>query len=1176
MLDRLSMLANRYRKCWHAFVVLSVALLTSGTIITGTAAEEQAKYQVFPLANNFGFEKFAPGPRKRSGVNYDLAKRVRMAFIELDRQALEYEQMVASGKQPAEKLQAEGVLKETEARLSSQFGQKVKIRNRPGGQGIRELKIRDGTDLSDSATLADSAAARAASDDFLDKYRGLLRLEHSASELVMKQRKTDDLQRHQFRYGIEFNGVQAWPSEIIVQTDAEGKVDLLSGAYSPYDRRLAHKPAVSRERAIEIAKSEVEKKLHTGPLGTVKRSWQSIKAELIVYTPSEYRPRLAWRVNIEAGVDIRWLVIVDASKGGILTSFNQVAEANVVGSGKDLYNLTRPLNVWKQDSMHYLVDTSKSMFDPTSTPPNPNTTRGAIVVLDARNQGPDGNFTSYYITSMSNDSGWLADGVSAAYGLSQTYEYFRDRHDRNSLDGEGGGLLGFVRVGQQFGNAFYNGTAMYFGDGRPYVRSIDVVAHELSHGVTRHSANLIYQDQSGALNESFSDILGEMVEAYTEGSPDWLKGGPSIDWTIQNYANPNSVDCLANVPCPAKLSEFISTDLDNGGVHLNSSIINHAFYQLAVALPGAIGLHDAEWIFYRSLTTKLGPRSEFIDARLGAISSAEELFGTDSPQALKTAEAFDLVEIFDVPPSRSPMPSTPVSDEDSTLFMYYDSLWHGYRLGRKENALNDSSGGSKLINENRYSFTKQYRLSISGDGELAVFVNSRDDACLVQTDGAAWQCLGLEGKIHSVAVSPDRNQLAFVLLDDFGKPLNTIRYIDTNNEENNRTIELRAPVLDGGTVNVEWADTMQFNLNNDVIVYDALNRRTLPNGDQVNFWSIYSYNITSDRTSVVVWPQASIDVGFPALGYTTGDRMVFEVIDTTANQSTSVVISDLRSGKSNQLAQFNTTGYAVPTFNGDDTQVVFSVPDSTTTGFSLVSWQLAADGISPQGSAKLWLRNGKYGVVYRRGKYMPPQYFSVTLDKVGGTDGLITSSPTGIICGSTCSDQFQSGTQVTLSVGGANDVFAGWSGAKCSGTGNCTFIVSADTQVTAIFEPDSDGDGVIDVDDNCPTVPNSDQADLDNDNQGNVCDTDDDGDGMSDSYEQSNGLDPLNPGDAEEDFDSDGLYNQREAVLGTRADNPDTDGDGTNDGTEVQNNRNPLVNEPSVIQMILNEILSRD
>src|ERR1051325_9432338 len=133
------------------------------------------------------------------------------------------------------------------------------------------------------------------------------------------------------------------------------------------------------------------------------------------------------------------------------------------------------------------MDTSKAMFDPTSTPPDPKKTRGAIVIMDSKNtpatDNPQtlGDFVQ--ATSTSGTSGWVADAVSAAFGLSLTYDYYRQHHDRNSLDGKGSTIVGIVRVGLKFPNAFWDGqnNVMVFGDGYP--KGVDVCGHELTHGV---------------------------------------------------------------------------------------------------------------------------------------------------------------------------------------------------------------------------------------------------------------------------------------------------------------------------------------------------------------------------------------------------------------------------------------------------------------------------------------------------------------------------------------------------------------------------------------------------------------------------------------------------------------------------------------------------------------------
>src|SRR5262249_14428744 len=134
-------------------------------------------------------------------------------------------------------------------------------------------------------------------------------------------------------------------------------------------------------------------------------------------------------------------------------------------------------------------------------------------------------------TSSSATSGWNADAVGAAYGLGQTYDYYLERHARNSLDGAAGSISGFVRVGINWRNAFWTQQykIMVVGDTLP--NGLDVCAHELTHGVifsTGDGGILNYHDQPGALNESLADIFGENVEARTKGTNDWEMGEDTV------------------------------------------------------------------------------------------------------------------------------------------------------------------------------------------------------------------------------------------------------------------------------------------------------------------------------------------------------------------------------------------------------------------------------------------------------------------------------------------------------------------------------------------------------------------------------------------------------------------------------------------------------------------------
>jgi Zn-dependent metalloprotease len=189
--------------------------------------------------------------------------------------------------------------------------------------------------------------------------------------------------------------------------------------------------------------------------------------------------------------------------------------------------------------------------------------------------------------------------VNEAYdGLGATYKFYWEVFQRNSIDDQGMQLNGEVHFGQNYDNAFWNGSRMIFGDGDGEVltrttAAVDVIGHELTHGVTEHTASLAYSGQSGALNESISDVFGIMVKQYITGQTvqqsDWLIGegivGPALQGkALRSMAAPGTA--YKGDVQPATMAGFVRTTRDNGGVHINSGIPNFAFYNVAMALGG--------------------------------------------------------------------------------------------------------------------------------------------------------------------------------------------------------------------------------------------------------------------------------------------------------------------------------------------------------------------------------------------------------------------------------------------------------------------------------------------------------------------------------------------------------------------------------------------------------------
>lgn len=199
----------------------------------------------------------------------------------------------------------------------------------------------------------------------------------------------------------------------------------------------------------------------------------------------------------------------------------------------------------------------------------------------------------------------IADpAVDEAYdALGKTHEFFWQVFGRDSIDGHGFPLIGTVHYGVEYENAFWNGAQMVFGDGdgeifNRFTLSLDVVAHELAHGITESEAGLVYFNQSGALNESMSDVFGVLVRQFSlkqaADQADWLIGAELLTDKVQgaalrSMANPGSAyddPLLGKDPQPGHMRDFIDTRDDNGGVHLNSGIPNRAFYLAATAVGG--------------------------------------------------------------------------------------------------------------------------------------------------------------------------------------------------------------------------------------------------------------------------------------------------------------------------------------------------------------------------------------------------------------------------------------------------------------------------------------------------------------------------------------------------------------------------------------------------------------
>lgn len=287
-------------------------------------------------------------------------------------------------------------------------------------------------------------------------------------------------------------------------------------------------------------------------------------------------------------------------------------------------------------------------FPGAATPGN-----GRRTVFDCRN----GTDLAFAVLARSEDGPPSSDGAAnrAFDALGRTRDFYQRVFARNSIDGQGMRLDGYIHYDEKYNNAFWDGREMCFGDGDGIIfsdltGSLSVIAHELAHGVTEHTAGLVYRDQSGALNESISDVFGTLVEQWTlnqtADQADWLIGREVFTPMVQKDALRSMKapgHAWARDPQPDHMANYVHTSEDHGGVHYNSGIPNKAFYLTAAAIGGK-AWEAPGMIWYESLKASNSETrfQEFADT---TYQKAGDLYEVGGPQQQAVLGAWQQVGI---------------------------------------------------------------------------------------------------------------------------------------------------------------------------------------------------------------------------------------------------------------------------------------------------------------------------------------------------------------------------------------------------------------------------------------------------------------------------------------------------------------------------------------------------
>jgi bacillolysin len=455
-----------------------------------------------------------------------------------------------------------------------------------------------------------------------------------------------------------YKGVPLYGGGLVRQMDGRSIVSLSGRLYDKISLDVT--PQISAERASDVAAG-------------ASAAGARVSGEPVLYvTPVDGGYALAYHVQVRSDWDMREIV-VDAVTGNVLSSRSLIESINAIGQGTGVLGDTKKLSVNSTSSNSQAIDGLR---------------RAPLFTLDFR-----GNLTrlnTFLATGLlfnsdiatDSDNVWT-DGptVDAHVYQGWVYDYYFKRHGRQGLDDHNLEIDGIVHpldrsqasrqpsdvVGTFINNAFFccDGLMVYGdGDGRLYnylAGALDVVGHEMSHGVTQFSSNLTYQDESGALNEAFSDIMGASIEFFFQpigsgpNKADWLIGEDVTIATpgyIRSLSDPNAV----GDPDHYSLRRFIGTSTDDGGVHYNMTIATHAFYLavaggrnrvsgITVTGVGQNNIERMEKIFYRAWVFLLSANAKFTDARAATLQAATDLYGSGSNERAQVLAAWNAVGV---------------------------------------------------------------------------------------------------------------------------------------------------------------------------------------------------------------------------------------------------------------------------------------------------------------------------------------------------------------------------------------------------------------------------------------------------------------------------------------------------------------------------------------------------
>ncbi|HLF73214.1 MAG TPA: M4 family metallopeptidase, partial [Anaerolineales bacterium] len=456
---------------------------------------------------------------------------------------------------------------------------------------------------------------------------------------------------------------------LIVHTNGDGDLYSISGEIGR-DLSLPTEAAIQPEEAQQSALGAVAKWYQKSPEDFFISSPELWIFDARLLMPSSRRPALVWRMEVTSigrGLPVRELVLVDAIRGNISLHFNQIDTAWAGRSSIEAAPVMGP-----RESGDVSKAAALNADVATYTASNGTNLPGTFLCAETQ-------------PACTNGADLHADKAHA-YAIG-TYNLFAAQHGRNSVDNAGAQLISTVHYDSNYQNAFWSGSQMVYGDGYGFALADDVVAHELTHGVTQHESNLFYFYQSGAINESFSDLWGEFYD-QTNGQGNDTAGAA---WQLgEDISGLGAIRDLRDPPLfdqPDKMSSPLYTQdvFDNGGVHSNSGVNNKAAYLMVNGgsfngkTVSALGWEKTAAIYYKVNTDLLVSGADYSDLYFALQTACSSLIGQNGITAANCVEVKDAIDAVEM--NSQPVPGfntdAPYCDSGDPSFLFSDGLESG-------------------------------------------------------------------------------------------------------------------------------------------------------------------------------------------------------------------------------------------------------------------------------------------------------------------------------------------------------------------------------------------------------------------------------------------------------------------------------------------------------------------